>query len=137
MATYLANKSILLPFTLVPIYLHFTVGIAGFLRILSPGRIDRIYLLLQLDTVATVIHRDKNTDKMIAWLRELEIALTSPNNLGVCVVSLEAALEDVDPNFASTSREEMKNIDKRALEYFSSLEEIGNSIWINHSQYID
>jgi hypothetical protein len=30
--------------------------------------------------------------------------------------SLEAALEDVDPNFASTSREEMKNIDKRALE---------------------
>ena len=30
--------------------------------------------------------------------------------------SLEASLEDGDPDLASTSREEMKNIDKRALE---------------------
>jgi hypothetical protein len=29
--------------------------------------------------------------------------------------SLEATLEDGDPDLASTSREEMKNIDKRAL----------------------
>ncbi|KAL5681709.1 hypothetical protein ACJX0J_008094, partial [Zea mays] len=50
--------------------------------------------------------------------------------------NLEASLEDGDPNLASTSREEMKNIDKMALAVLHlalannvSLEEIGNSLF--------
>ncbi|KAL5662022.1 hypothetical protein ACJX0J_029147 [Zea mays] len=50
--------------------------------------------------------------------------------------SLEATLEDGDPDLASTSREEMKNIHKRALAVLRlaladnvSLEEIGNSLF--------